>query len=210
MNIIDQFSSSLGRRDEVPNQQLAQKIVDSNDVKAVEELVCLLQDSKQAIQNDCIKVLYEIGERNPKMISPFHQEFLAQLKSKNNRIVWGTMTALSIIAQEEPVEIFKNLSAIMQAADAGSVIAKDHAAKILTTLSKHKKYRNVTLPVLIDFINSAPENQFPTYAENAMPVIEGEYKLVLLQVLESRINKMKTPTKIVRVEKLMKKLSAGK
>ena len=126
MTILSFLSSSLGLRDEVPNQQLAQKIVDSNDIKAVKELVHLLQNSKQAIQYDCIKVLYEIGERNPKMILPFHHDFLTQLKSKNNRIVWGTMTALSIIAQEKPEEIFKNLSAIMQAADAGSVIAKDH------------------------------------------------------------------------------------
>jgi len=107
---------------------------------------------------------------------------------------------------EHPDVLFKNLSAIMQAADSGSVIAKDHAAKILTTLSVHKKYRNITLPILIDLINSAPENQFPTYAENAMEVIDGDYKVVLLQVLESRINKMQTPTKIVRVERLIKKL----
>ena len=93
MNILNQLSSSLGRRDEVPNQQLAQKIVDSNDVKAVEELVNLLQNSKQAIQNDCIKVLYEIGERNPKMISGYCEDFIALLQSKNNRMVWGAMTA---------------------------------------------------------------------------------------------------------------------
>ncbi|MFZ9848726.1 MAG: hypothetical protein ACO3EE_11315 [Flavobacteriales bacterium] len=108
--------------------------------------------------------------------------------------------------EEHPDVIFKNLSVIIQASDSASVIAKDHAAKILTSLSQHKKYRNITLPILIDFINSAPENQFPTYAENAMPVIEGDYKKVLLQVLESRIDKMQTPTKIVRVEKLIKKL----
>jgi hypothetical protein len=206
IDVINQLSSYLGRRDEIPNQQLAQKIASTKDTSAIKELVALLQHPKKAIQNDVIKVLYEIGKENPKLISPFCVEFIALLKSKNNRMVWCTMTALSVIVNEKHDVIFKNLSAIMQAADLGSVIAKDHAAKILTSLSQHKKYRNITLPILIDFINTAPENQFPTYAENAISVVEGEYKKVLLQVLESRIDKMQTPTKIVRVEKLIKKL----
>jgi len=204
--VLNLLSSSLGRRDEVPNQGLAQKILSINDINAIKELVSLLHHPKTAIQNDAIKVLYEIGRGNAKLISPYCNEFIALLKSKNNRMVWGTMTALSVIVNEKHDVIFKNLSSIMQAADLGSVIAKDHAAKVLTTLSQNKKYRNITLPILIDFINTAPENQFPTYAENAMTVIEGDYKKVLLQVLESRIDKMKTPTKIVRAEKLIKKL----
>ena len=206
IDVINSLASSFNRHYEFPNQQLAQKIASTNDTSAIKELVSLLQNSKQAVQNDCTKVLYEIGYFNPKLIAPYSNEFIALLKSKNNRIVWGAMTALSVIASEKPDVIFKNLSAVMQGADVGSVIAKDHAAKILTSLSQHKKYKNVTLPILIDFINSAPENQLPTYAENAMSVIEGEYKIVLLQVLESRIDKMQTPTKIVRVEKLIKKL----
>lgn len=64
MSIIDQLASSLGRRDEVPNQELAEKIAAAKDKKAVKDLVDNLANKNKDIQSDCIKVLYEIGERS--------------------------------------------------------------------------------------------------------------------------------------------------
>ena len=57
--IIEKLASSLNRRDEVPNQGLAKEIVLSKNKKAIKELVKNLS-YKKAIQNVCIKVLYEI------------------------------------------------------------------------------------------------------------------------------------------------------
>ena len=99
MSVIDKLASSLGRRDEVPNQELAKEIVLSQDVEAVKVLVENLSN-KKAIQNDCVKVLYEIGERAPKLISKHIDEFIAHLTSKNNRLQWGAMTALGTITNE--------------------------------------------------------------------------------------------------------------
>lgn len=71
MSIINQLASALGRRDEVPNQELAKKIAETNDEAAVQELVENLQHKNKDIQNDCIKVLYEIGELKPGLISTY-------------------------------------------------------------------------------------------------------------------------------------------
>lgn len=69
MTVIDKLASSLNRRDEAPNQELAKRITDKNDRKAVQELVANLGTKSKAIQSDCIKVLYEIGERKPEFIA---------------------------------------------------------------------------------------------------------------------------------------------
>ena len=37
--VISKLASSLNRKDEVPNQELAQEIIKSNDKKAIKELV---------------------------------------------------------------------------------------------------------------------------------------------------------------------------
>src|SRR6266498_2301131 len=98
MSILSQLATSLDVRSEVPNQVLAKKIIKASDKKAVKELVENLDNKDKNIQGDCIKVLYEIGEQEPELIASYDKEFLALLDHKNNRLVWGAMTALDGIA----------------------------------------------------------------------------------------------------------------
>ncbi|HKR58976.1 MAG TPA: hypothetical protein VJS64_04525, partial [Pyrinomonadaceae bacterium] len=60
MTILDKLATSLGRRDEVPNQALAAEIVRAKNKDAVEELAENLTNKNKGIQSDCIKVLYEV------------------------------------------------------------------------------------------------------------------------------------------------------
>ena len=98
MKVLSKIASALNRRDEEPNQELAKEIVETTNKEAVEELVENLTNKNKAIQNDCIKVLYEIGEHQPAMIADHMDSFLALLNSKNNRLQWGAMTALNGIS----------------------------------------------------------------------------------------------------------------
>jgi len=54
------------RRDDIPNQELAEEIAATRNEPAVREIVARLEDRDKAIQSDCIKVLYEIGYRAPR------------------------------------------------------------------------------------------------------------------------------------------------
>ena len=85
MTVIDKLATSLNRRDEVPNQELAKQIASSNDKKAVKELVENLNNKNKGIQSDCIKVIYEIGMLKPNLIAGFANDFLKLLDNKNNR-----------------------------------------------------------------------------------------------------------------------------
>lgn len=131
MTVIEKLASSLGRRDEEPNIELAIQIVDHNDENAVKELIENLTNKNKNIQNDCIKVLYEIGDRKPSLISDYTNELFSLLESRNNRIQWGAMTALNSITSDVPEIIYSNIQKIIVAGDNGSVITKDQVVNIL-------------------------------------------------------------------------------
>jgi hypothetical protein len=57
MAVINKLATSLNRRDEIPNQELAKQIANSNDKKAVKELIENLNNKNKNIQSDCIKVI---------------------------------------------------------------------------------------------------------------------------------------------------------
>ncbi|WP_276134476.1 hypothetical protein [Polluticoccus soli] len=206
MSIIDQLATSLGRKDEVPNQELAQKIAAKKDKKAVDELVANLVNKSKDIQSDCIKVLYEIGTIDPLLIAPHYEAFIKLLNSKNNRLVWGAMTALDAMTDAAPKEVFANLSAIMDAADKGSVITKDHSIGILIKLAGHKAYADDCTTLLLDQLKNSLPNQLPMYAENALPAIGTKYKEQFWKILESRLDDMEKESKRKRIEKVLKKI----
>ena len=207
MTILSKLASSMGRRDEVPNQELAQQILKSKNKKAVSELVVNLANKDKNIQSDCIKVLYEIGEHQAELIADYDKEFLALLQSKNNRLAWGAMTALDCIASVNPGRIYKNLATILMVADEGSVITKDHAVGILIKLASDKRYANDSLTLLLHQFRVCATNQLPMYAENALHVIPDGQKGKFVKVLTARLGDIEKESKRKRVEKVIAKLN---
>jgi hypothetical protein len=208
MSVLNQLASALGIRSEVPNQQLAAKIVAADDKAAVKELVENLQNKKKDIQSNCIKVLYEIGEKKSKLISEFAQEFIKQLDSKNPRMVWGAMSALSAIAAEVPKELFDALPKIMHMADhSGSVIARDHAMYIMGKLALDDRYYDDCFALITEQLMKAPVNQFPMYCEITGPVIRDKDKQVYRQILEERLKDIEQEPKRKRIEKVLKRIA---
>lgn len=59
------------RKDEEPNIKLAEVIVASNNKAAIKELIHCLHHQNKGIRHDCIKVLYEIGNRKPVLIAAY-------------------------------------------------------------------------------------------------------------------------------------------
>ena len=207
MSVISKLSSSLNRKDEVPNQELARQISNSGDKKAIEELVENLSSKDSKIQSDCIKVLYEIGEHKATLIAGYDKEFLALLENKNNRLVWGAMTALDCITSINPKEIYKTLPKILAAAGKGSVITKDHAVNILIKLAASKNFADNSLTLLLEQLKTCATNQLPMYAENATGIITDKYKKDFIKVLTSRLGDIEKESKQKRVQKVIKKLS---
>jgi hypothetical protein len=208
VSVLGKLATALNRRDEVPNQELARRIVSERNAAAVQELVENLNHKNRGIQSDCIKVLYEIGESNPNLIAKYYKEFGKLLESKNNRLVWGAMTALDTIALKEPKGVHGMLSKVLKVADdSGSVIARDHAVGILVKLGTLKPYRRDCVPLLIEQLMGCPNNQFPMYIEMSVPLIDADNGKRFQQVIETRVSKLDKESQKKRVAKVLKKLT---
>ena len=205
MSVRGKLASALGRNDERPDVELAEALASKPNAAAVAELVELLSSGSIAEQNDAIKVLYELGERKPEAIAGHVAAFLALLESKNTRNVWGAMSAIDTIAAARPKEVAAALEDILAAADKGSVIAKDKAMSTLAKLAFAGKPK--AMPALLDRLETAATNQFPMYAELALPAVATD-KAKFRAILERRLPDL-PPAKQARVEKVLRKLAKG-
>lgn len=209
MNATELLASSLGIRDDVPNQKLADEIIRTERNDWVKELVDNLKNGGKDIQNDSIKALYEIGERGKaEMIAPYCAEFAAVLNSKNNRLVWGGMIALDTIASVNPAVVFKLLPVIMDATDKGSVITIDHGVGILAKLSGMPEFAGTTFPLLLEQLKRCPAKQLPMYAEKSLNTAGGDNKVLLIQLLEARMDELEKDSQKKRIEKVIKKIGS--
>ncbi|MFT3703984.1 MAG: hypothetical protein QM802_16580 [Agriterribacter sp.] len=208
MSVINKLASSLQRRDEAPNIELANVIAAAKDKNAVKELVDHLSDKSKDIQHDCIKVLYEIGAQLPTLIAGYATTFTTLLTSKNNRLQWGAMTALNSITALQPDVIHSAIPLLASVAQKGSVITKDQYVAILIKLAAIEEYTNDALALLNEALLESLPNQLPMYAEQALDVINHKYKAGFIKTLQSRLKDIDKESKQKRIEKVLKKLQS--
>lgn len=208
MSVMKFLASSLNQRDQDPNQALAVDIIKSRRTDWIKELIDNLSNPKKNIQSDCIKVLYEIGERGSfELIAPYYNEFGKLLKSRNNRMVWGAMTALDTIASINPQDIYKLLPEIIEALNKGSVITIDHGVSILAKLSSLSKYSKSIFPLLIKELQRCPAKQLPMYAEKSLIAASASNKKEFLGLLKKRLPELEKTSQRKRIEKVISKIN---
>lgn len=205
-SIADRLAGAMDRRDEAPNVELAEALAAAGDKQGVAELVELVRTGKERQRNDAMKVLYEVGARKPELIGLYCPVFLEALESRTNRQVWGAMTALDSVAEIRAAEIAAELPKVIEAADRGSVIAKDRCTSLLVKLAR-AGYAEKAVPILVERLKDAAPNQFPTYAEETASVITPEQKPGFLAIVRDRLDGMMQKAKRERLEKLLRKLN---
>jgi hypothetical protein len=204
MSVLDKLAHSLGRRDEVPNQELARELAEKKNKKGIHEVAENLWNKDKNIQADCIKVLYEVGYIEPKLIADFTDDFVKCLRSKNNRLVWGGMTALAEVAKADPDAVFKNLDAIKKAKETGSVITVDNAISTLAfTAAGNKKYNEIIFPYLLKHLSGCRPKEVPQHSEKTMPAVKASNKTDFIKVLEKRMEDL-SGGGLARVKKVIK------
>ena len=204
--MLEKLACNSGRNDEAPNIELAEELCRNNDTAGVKEIVDGFTGANKAVANDCIKVLYEIGERKPEMIAGYATKFISHLHSKNNRLVWGCMTALAKVAAISPKSIFKELSMVLSAYEEGSVITVDNSISVFAELCMADEgYAKEVLPILISHLQKCRPKDVPQHAERASVCFNGENAGAFIAVLEARLPNLAVAGQ-TRVKKLLKKL----
>ena len=156
--------------------------------------------------NDCIKVLYGIGQRKPELIADYTDDFITALSDKNNRIVWGSMMALAFVTPLKPEAVFARLPEIITAYKKGSVITVDNSISVFAQLCKaNSDYQATVFPLLLDHLAQCRAKEIPQHAERIAVCIDASNKKAFLNVLEARANEL-SESQNSRIAKLKKKL----
>ena len=194
----------MGRRDEIPNQELARDLAARKDEAGIREIVENLGNRDKNIQADCIKVLYEVGSLEPTLITDYVDVFVKLLRSKNNRLVWGGMTALAEVAKANPEAVFKHLDEIKKAKETGSVITVDHAISALAyTAAAKEEYNKAIFPYLMEHLASCRPKEVPQHSERTLPAINTSNKTGFINVLEKRSEDL-NGSGLARVKKVIR------
>jgi hypothetical protein len=204
MTVLNRLASSLGRRDEVPNQELARDLAAQKDKAGIREIAENLWNKDKNIQADCIKVLYETGYVEPALIAPYAEEFVKLLRSKNNRLVWGGMIALGVVAKPSADVVFNHLDEIKKAMDSGSVITKDNGVKVLADAASAKtEYNKVIFPYLLKHLQTCRPKDVAQHSEKILPAVNASNKTEFIKVLEKRMEDL-SGAGLARVKKVIK------
>ncbi|MBI3151045.1 MAG: hypothetical protein HYZ21_02840 [Chloroflexi bacterium] len=204
LSVLSRLASSQNRRDEAPNQELARDLAAQKDKAGIREVAENLWNKDKNIQADCIKVLYEVGYVDPALIAGFAEDFIKLLKSKNNRLVWGGMTALAAVAKTNADVVFKNLDAVKKAKEMGSVITVDNAISTLAfTAAKDKNYNQAIFPYLLKHLSTCRLKEVPQHSERTMPAVNAGNKNEFIKVLEKRMEDLNGGG-LARVKKVIK------
>jgi len=205
--MFERLACANNRNDEVLNVQLAHELCKSEDKEGINEIVLGLRNKDKKIANDCIKVLYEIGDIRPYLIADYADDFIYQLHSSNNRLVWGAMTALSMIVDIKHNDIYKNIDAIIYAFQYGSVITVDNGVSVLAKLCAiNEQYREHIFPFLMEHLLKCRPKEVAQHAERISICIDENNVNQFFDVLDGRIDHL-TKAQMVRIARLKKKIN---
>ena len=206
MSVIEKLACKLGRNDEIPNIELAEYLYKKNDQEGIKEIIDGFRGDDRAVANDCIKVLYEIGKKKPELISGYASDFISYLHSKNNRLAWGSMTALATITEYAAEPVFEKLHLIQSAYERGSAITVDNSISVFAKLCKaNNNYAEKVLPIIINHLQKCRPKDVAQHAERASDCFKKDNANDFIEVLEKRIPHLSSPQQ-ARINRLLKRL----
>jgi len=205
MSYIDQIAFHMGRRDEVPNQELAAILAEKEDLGGIKEIASYLNDKNKSIQSDCLKVLYETGYIKPELIVSFGDTFFYHLNSRNNRMVWGSMIAIATIAELVPGKMMDNLDLLLNKIDKGTTIT--HVWGIYTLINTCKggdSYKKKLFPLLLSYLKECRPIDFAKRVESILIITEKKELPLISSIIEDKKDSL-SDTQYKRAVKAIKK-----
>lgn len=204
MSVLTKLACMQNRRDEALNEDLARELVEKRDAAGIKEIAENFWNKDKNIQSDCASVLEQVGLLDPGLIEDYVSDFLKLLSSKNNRLVWGAMITLAMVADRKPKEIFDDLDHVVETIKGGSVITRDNGIKTLAIVaSVNAEYNRVIFPLLIEHLKECRPKSVPQYAESVMRAVTPVNQAQYLDVLNQRLDTL-SPSQQKRVKKLLR------
>jgi hypothetical protein len=187
MSTLQKIAWYQGRRDEVPNKELAKELAENEDHAGIQEIAENLWHKEKNVRSDCLGVLYHVGYLRPDLIVDYTKDFLHLLEEKNNRLVWGGMIALATVAHLRPEEIGEEIKKVIATIEKGSVITHVWGMRVLAQVAAGAPQHSALIfPFLLDQLKLCKPRDVPTHAESILPAINEKNKDEVLEIIEMR------------------------
>lgn len=205
MTVLDKLACRRGIRGEEPNRELAAELIFARDREGIRLLTEQLTGTDKAVAHDGIKVLYEIGYAESELIRDGVDAFLKLILSRDNRMVWGAMIALSTIAHLEAEKLFSHLDVVKKAIDDGSVITRDAGIKTLAGIAAARPEAKTQLfPYLIRHFQTEEPKYLPARLEACESFLLKEEAEMILRALHENPGTFKK-SHLSRINAVLKK-----
>lgn len=204
MSVLNRIASFQHRRDEIPNVLLGRELAETENRAGLDEIAAHLRDPDANVASDCLKVLYEAGYLRPDLIAPYVEDFLALLTQRNNRLVWGAMIALGVIAPLQAERLFVERQKIIETMANGSVITVDNGIRVLAGIaSAAEEYNRELFPFLLQHLRTCREKEIAQHAERISLAVNEANRAAFVEVLSARLPGL-TASQAARVRKLIR------
>lgn len=152
--ILDRLSSQTGDRTEASNREVA--ILCLGKPEQLAEIARGLEGQDAALAGDCAEVMTLVAEARPDIVAPYAQALAALIASKNTRVRWEAMHALSLLADLQPRVIGRLLPKLLDIVkNDKSVIVRDHAVDAVGKYAKTgRKAAQAARPILIEALTA--------------------------------------------------------
>lgn len=207
MDVARRLAAATRRKDFQPNVELAIELVDTWDEAAVKQVFELVENGTKRQAHDAIQVAFEIARREPELVQPYFETLIDLLRSSDNRLLWGTLNALSGLVTLEAQRLYAHLDQILDGAARASVIGRDKTLVILTGLMQTPRYKKRVTPLLLAHVKAAAINQFPTYAEAAATCLPDAALPALVKLIHAQRELADYPAKEKRMQRLLVRIA---
>ena len=206
MTVLNRIAFFQHRRDEIPNVLLGRELAETEDRAGLDEIAAHLRDPNANVASDCLKVLYEAGYLRPDLVAPYVEDFLALLTQRNNRLVWGAMIALGLIAPLQAERLFAERQKIIEIMANGSVITVDNGIQVLAGIaSTAEEYNGEIFPILLQHLRTCREKEIAQHGERISAAVNDANRAAFVEVLTARLPAL-TESQAARVRKLIRKV----
>jgi hypothetical protein len=205
MSVLNRIAFLQNRRDEIPNVLLGRELAETEDRAGLDEIAAHLRDPNPNIASDCLKVLYETGYLRPDLIADYVDDFLALLKHRNNRLVWGAMIALGLIAPLQAGRLYAESALIFETMANGSVITLDNSIQVLAGVASTSiEYNRELFPFLLNHLRTCRDKEVAQHGERISVAVNEANRADFIASLTARLPGL-TDSQAARVRKLIRK-----
>ncbi len=207
MSYINKIAYYRNIRNEEPNKELAEELASSSDTIGIDEIASFLNDKNSSVASDCLAVLYHVGYVRPDLIEKFTETFLNMLDSKKNRMVWGSMIALSTIAPLKKDFLFGFYDKILKVTKEGSLITEVWGIKtIVKIISGNDEYKKVGMADIFRFVEDCRPIDFCKRVETVLEVVNTPKELEDFKTLIEEKKQELSESQLKKLNTILKKV----